>query len=90
MAVRRIVANIATDRLDAARAFYGDLLDMNIMMDLGWIMTFAADSSMTPQISVATEGGSGTTVPDLSIEVDNLSDVHRRMHAAGFKIDMVR
>jgi catechol 2,3-dioxygenase-like lactoylglutathione lyase family enzyme len=61
MAVRRIVANIATDRLDAARAFYGDLLGMNIVMDLGWIMTFAADGSMTPQISVAIEGGSGTT-----------------------------
>ena len=56
-------------------------------MNLGWIMTFAADSSMTPQISVAIEGGSGTTVPDLSIEVDDLSDVHRRMQAAGFKIE---
>ena len=59
MAVRRIVANIATDRLDAARAFYGDLLGMSIVMDLGWMTTFAADGSMTPQISVATEGGSG-------------------------------
>jgi len=87
MAVRRIVANIATDRLDAARAFYGDLLGMNIVMNLGWIMTFAADGSMTPQISVAIEGGSGTTVPDLSIEVDDLSDVHRRMRTAGFKIE---
>jgi hypothetical protein len=45
---------------------------MNIVMDLGWIITFAADASMTPQISVAIEGGSGTTVPDLSIEVDDL------------------
>ena len=87
MAVRRIVANIAADRLDAARAFYGDLLGMSIAMDLGWIMTFAADGSMTPQISVATEGGSGTAVPDLSIEVDNLSDVDRRMKAAGLKIE---
>ena len=87
MAVRRIVANIATDRLDAARAFYGDLLGMDIVMDLGWIMTFAADGSMTPQISVATEGGSGTIVPDLSIEVDDLSDVDGRMQAAGLKIE---
>jgi len=63
MAVRRIVANIAADRLDAARAFYGDLLGMSIVMDLGWMTTFAADGSMTPQISVATEGGSGTQCP---------------------------
>ena len=87
MAVRRIVANIATDRLDAARAFYGDLLGMSVVMDLGWITTFAADGIMAPQISVATEGGSGTTVPDLSIEVDNLSDVHRRAQAAGLELE---
>jgi catechol 2,3-dioxygenase-like lactoylglutathione lyase family enzyme len=87
MAVRRIVANIAADRINAANAFYGDALGMNIVMNLGWIMTFAADGSMAPQISVATEGGSGTPVPDLSIEVDDLSDVHRRMQDAGFEIE---
>jgi hypothetical protein len=64
---------------------YGDALGMNIAMDLGWIRTFAAGSA-APQISVATESRSGTTVPDLSIEVDNLSDVRRRQ-AAGFEIE---
>ena len=87
MAVRRIVANLAAERLDAARTFYGDALGMHVVMDLGWIMTFAADTSMAPQISVATEGGSGTPVPDLSIEVDDLPDVHRRMQEAGFEIE---
>ena len=42
---------------------------------------------MAPQISVASEGGSGTPVPDLSIEVDDVSEVCRRMQAAGFKIE---
>ena len=87
MAVIRIVANIASNELDAAKTFYGDALGMNIVMNLGWIMTFAAEGAVAPQINVATEGGSGTTVPDLSIEVDNLSDVHRRMKAAGFEIE---
>ncbi len=87
MAVRRIVANIAADQLDAGKTFYGDVLGMEIVMDLGWIMTFAAEGSMTPQISVMTEGGSGTPVPDLSIEVENLFDVHSKMQAAGFGIE---
>jgi catechol 2,3-dioxygenase-like lactoylglutathione lyase family enzyme len=87
MAVIRIVANIAANQLDAAKAFYGDALGMNIVMNLSWIMTFAAEGSMAPQISVASEGGSGTPVPDLSIEVDDLSDAHRRMRAAGFRIE---
>jgi len=87
MAVIRIVANIAANQFDAAKAFYGDALGMDIVMNLGWIMTFAAEGSMAPQISVAIEGGSGTPVPDLSVEVDDLSEVHRRMQAGGFKIE---
>ena len=87
MAVRRIVANIAADRIEAARAFYGEALGMRLVMDLGWIATFAAEGASAPQVSVATEGGSGTPVPDLSIEVDDLAEVHRRMQAAGFAIE---
>jgi hypothetical protein len=41
MTVRRIVANVAADRIDTAKAFYGDALGMNVVMDLGWIVTFA-------------------------------------------------
>jgi catechol 2,3-dioxygenase-like lactoylglutathione lyase family enzyme len=86
MAVKRVVANIAADGVAAAQAFYGDVLDMRVVMDLGWIVTFAAEAPATPQISVASEGGSGTSVPDLSIEVDNLDAVHRRAVAGGFVI----
>jgi catechol 2,3-dioxygenase-like lactoylglutathione lyase family enzyme len=87
MAVKRIVANVATERVDAAKAFYGDALEMKVVMDMGWIMTFAADGGAAPQISVATEGGSGTPVPDVSIEVDDITDVHQRMENAGFRIE---
>ena len=87
MTVKRIVANVAADRIDTAKAFYGDALGMTVVMDLGWIMTFAADGGAAPQISVATEGGSGTPVPDISIEVDDLAKAHRRMQAAGFNIE---
>jgi len=87
MAVRRIVANIGADELAGAKAFYGAVLGMRIAMDLGWIVTFAADAPTTPQISVATQGGSGTPVPDLSIEVDDLDAVLERAVAAGFRIE---
>ena len=87
MAVNRIVANVAADRIDAAKAFYGDALGMTVVMDMGWILTFASDGSAAPQISVATEGGSGTPVPDISIEVDDLAEVHQRMQAAGLSFE---
>jgi catechol 2,3-dioxygenase-like lactoylglutathione lyase family enzyme len=87
MAVKRIVANVATDRTASARAFYCDVLGMTIAMDLGWIVTFVAEAAAMPQVSVAIEGGSGTAVPDISIEVDNIDEVHRRAVAGGFAAD---
>ncbi len=87
MTVKRIVANINCPNPDAAKAFYCDILGMEVAMDLGWIVTFATSAGTRPQISMATEGGSGTPVPDLSIEVDNLDEVHRRMLEAGIGIE---
>jgi uncharacterized glyoxalase superfamily protein PhnB len=48
-------------------------------MDLGWIVTHGSQMRTTPQISFASQGGSGTPVPDLSIEVDNFDDVCERL-----------
>ena len=42
---------------------------------------------MAVQVSFASEGGSGTPVPDLSIEVDDLDGVYRQMKDAGFAIE---
>jgi catechol 2,3-dioxygenase-like lactoylglutathione lyase family enzyme len=88
MAVKRIIANIAASQPEAARAFYGEVLGLEGVMDHGWIMTFAAPPVLTgPQISFAREGGSGAPVPDLSIEVDDLDEVLQRAKAAGFAIE---
>jgi len=85
--VKRIVANIAAEDLERARSFYANVLGLRMVMDHGWIVTFAAEASTVPHISIAREGGSGTSVPDLSIEVDDLDDVHRGALAAGFAIE---
>jgi catechol 2,3-dioxygenase-like lactoylglutathione lyase family enzyme len=42
---------------------------------------------MAPQVSVASEGGSGTAVPNLSVEVDDLEEALRRAKAAGLAIE---
>lgn len=83
MIVKRVVANIATDRMDAAKAFYGDVLGMTLAMDHGWIITLTGEGEAAPQISFATEGGSGTPVPDLSIEVHDIEEAHLRILQAG-------
>jgi hypothetical protein len=69
------------------QGFLCHILELKVVMDLGWILTFAGREAAAPQISIATEGGSGTPVPDLSIEVDNLDEVHQRVLAAGSSIE---
>ena len=87
MKVKRIVTNIAATEVSKARHFYADVLGLSVAMDLGWIITFDSPEQMAPQISVAKEGGSGTLVPDLSIEVDDLQEALRRVHAAGVVVE---
>lgn len=79
MSVRRIVPNVKVDDPEAVAAFYREILELDLLMDLGWIHTYGNSSEMTVQISLATEGGSGTPVPDLSVEVDNYDEVLARV-----------
>lgn len=80
------MVNTATEDIDAAQRFYGEILGLDILMDLTWIRTYGNDNTVRVQISFATEGGSGTPVPDISIEVDDVDEIHRKMQAAGFSV----
>jgi catechol 2,3-dioxygenase-like lactoylglutathione lyase family enzyme len=85
--VKRIVANVAARDVSGARPFYQEVLGLDLLMDLGWIATFGSRETTTVQISVATEGGSGTPMPDLSIEVDDLESALQRMREAGIPVE---
>ncbi|OZI59680.1 VOC family protein [Bordetella genomosp. 11] len=87
MAVRRIVTNIAAPSIEQVKRFYQALFDLDVIMDHGWLVTLSSGESALTQVSIATEGGSGTPVPDLSIEVDDVDEVYRRAKALG--LDMV-
>ena len=87
MQVKRIVANFEALDPDRARVFYQDVLGLELLMDHGWIRTYGSSDEMTVQVSFAAEGGSGTAVPDLSIEVDDVAVALERMRAAGFSIE---
>lgn len=87
MTVRRIVANITCAEPGDAKMFYGDVLGLEVVMDHGWIRTFASEVETRAQVSFASEGGSGTPVPDLSIEVDDLDGVLQRVSTAGIPIE---
>jgi len=87
MKVRRIVANIATRDTDSLAGFYRDVFDLDLLMDLDWIKTLGAEGEAKAQLSVASEGGSGTAVPDLSIEVDDLDEALDRVRSRSLPIE---
>ena len=87
MVVKRIVANIATPDVPGVKHCYVDLFGMDVAMAFGWITTLTSEQRAGCQISVASEGGSGTDVPDLSIEVDDVDTVYARAKALGHAIE---
>jgi catechol 2,3-dioxygenase-like lactoylglutathione lyase family enzyme len=87
MKVRRIVANVAAQDTTQAKAFYHDVLGLDILMDYGWIATYGSPVKAAVQISFASQGGSGTPTPDLSIEVDDVEEALERFKIAGVKIE---
>lgn len=87
MKVKRIVANIATPDVAEAKRFYQDVLGLDVVMDHGWIATYGSKEEMSVQISFATQGGSGTLTPDLSVEVDDVDEAWRRIKQAKIPVE---
>jgi len=87
MTVQRIVSNVEGSDFDKARQFYQGVFELDLLMDLGWINTFGSKEVMPVQISVASEGGSGTPVPDMSFEVSDLQVVLERVQNKGIDIE---
>ncbi|WP_307449672.1 MULTISPECIES: VOC family protein [Chryseobacterium] len=85
--VKRIVANIKIADTAAAEVFYGEILGLKVLMDHGWITTYGNNEKTDVQVSFATEGGSGTEVPDLSVEVNDVDAVYYRMKESGFSVE---
>jgi predicted enzyme related to lactoylglutathione lyase len=86
MTVRRIVPNLHAPDPAASRAFYEQVLDLDVVMDLGWILTYAARDSPTAQLSVISTDASAPVHPDVSIEVDDVDAAHAAAQELGCEI----
>jgi len=52
-----------------------------LLMDQGWIATYGSQKKMSVQISFASQGGSDTPTPELSIEVDDVDATLKALSA---------
>jgi catechol 2,3-dioxygenase-like lactoylglutathione lyase family enzyme len=76
MSIRRVVPNVASDRLDASRDFYVGLLGFQVAMDLGWILTLVSPSNPSAQLSVVREDATAPVVPQVTVEVADVDAVY--------------
>jgi predicted enzyme related to lactoylglutathione lyase len=70
----------------ASGTFYAEVLGLEVVMDLGWIVTFAAPDNPRAQISVMRQDASASVQPDVSIEVDDVDAAHAAAQRLGCEI----
>jgi catechol 2,3-dioxygenase-like lactoylglutathione lyase family enzyme len=85
--VHRIVSNVETLDPALAEKFYKEVFGLELLMNMGWIRTYGSKERAAVQVSFMSEGGSGTPVPDLSIEVDDLDFAIANCKKRGFEIE---
>ena len=86
MSVKRIIPDIKSKDLDASRQFYVDVLGLEVAMDMGFIVTLVSPSNPTAQVSLMRDDGSSSILPQISIEVGDVDDVHSRAVSRGLHI----
>ena len=86
MKVTRIVANLCTPDPIALAKFYKDVFGLDIPLDMGWISFLTNDDRQKIELHAASQGGSGTELPFISIGVDDLDAAEAAVRDAGAEI----
>jgi predicted enzyme related to lactoylglutathione lyase len=85
VAVKRIKPNILSERFDESRSFYTRVIGLTEADGLDWILFFGTEQREV-QLSVMNLDIKAHMHPDISIEVDDVDEVHGRAVATGAEI----
>ena len=86
MAVTRIVANLTAPDPMALAMFYKEVFDLDLPFDMGWISFLSSNTTQKIELHTASEGGSGTQLPVISIGVEDLDATEIAVRAAGAEV----
>ncbi len=86
MGVRRIVPDLTAAEPGAGAAFYAEVLGLEPVMDLGWVVTYAAPDTPSAQLTVLREDARASVQPGVSIEVDDVDAAHAAAVRRGCEI----
>ncbi len=87
--ILRIVPNIYSIDIEKSRRFYIDFLDMELLMDMKWILTFASKDSPNSQISILQfdkKGKPDNSAIFLSIEVSEIDALYEKAKKLKYEI----
>jgi catechol 2,3-dioxygenase-like lactoylglutathione lyase family enzyme len=83
---RRIVPDLHADDPSASAWFYTEVLGLEVVMDQGWIITFADPANPSAQVSVISRDASAPFRPDVSVEVDDVDAAYAAARRLGCEI----
>lgn len=86
MGVTRIIANLNAPDPIALAKFYSEVFELDRTFDMGWIAFLSRGSTQKIELHTASEGGSGTELPVISIGVEDLDATEAAVRAAGAKV----
>ncbi|HWV70595.1 MAG TPA: VOC family protein [Pseudosphingobacterium sp.] len=89
IATHRIVPNIYSNDVEKSKQFYVEFLELNLVMNMGWILTFASKENPTAQISIFQNDKKeelDNTAIFLSIEVSDIDKLYERAKKQNWKI----
>ena len=84
--VRRIVSDLPGQTSGASREFYERVLGLEVVMDQGWVVTFAAPNNPFAQITLMKQDATAMVNPDVSIEVDDVDEAYAAAQEMGCEI----
>lgn len=88
VSVKRVVPNISSNRIEESVEFYTTLLGFHVAMDMGWIVTLTSPTNPSAQISIVRREETLAVQENvtLTIEVENVDDIHANAVSRGLKI----
>jgi predicted enzyme related to lactoylglutathione lyase len=84
MALLRAVPILTVEDVGAAVREYSGLLDLDVLMDLGWVATLGTSGGA--QFSVMDSDRTAPCNPHMSVEVPDVDDAYRRAQDSGAEI----
>jgi predicted enzyme related to lactoylglutathione lyase len=70
----------------ALAKFYNEVFELDPPFDMGWIAFLNKDATQRIELHTASEGGSGTELPAISIGVEDLDATEAAVRAAGAEV----